>query len=73
MSRSAFANHPSIKSSSDYLFDGLALEEIYGSRGFAKNMDRSLNDLLRFYNQYYKDAEENKKTEEDSPKNETKL
>ena len=38
-----------------YLFRDLDLEEeqTYGQRGFSKNMDKILSDLIKFYNKYY--------------------
>lgn len=51
-----FETDPSIKEFQfEYLFKDLELEQeqSLGQRAFAKNMDKILNNLLKFYNKYY--------------------
>ncbi|CDW75780.1 UNKNOWN [Stylonychia lemnae] len=50
-----FQDNPDIKFQEKHLFQGLEYEgdRSFGQRGFGKNMDKNLYQLLKFYNKYY--------------------
>eukprot|EP00347_Sterkiella_histriomuscorum_P024203 403331953 len=54
-----FEPMPEFQTQNSYLFRDLESEEeqSYGQRGFGKNMDKNLFQLLKFYNKYYNKKE----------------